>query len=167
MQAPKNGFFYVVDAATGEFISAEKIAKVTWAERIDSETGRPVENPGIRYQGKQGLFELWPGPQGAHSWLPQAFSPRTGLVYIPIMEMGALIGRPHRASTDFTAGMGVTLIAGCRLAGQSSQLPESLGSGRAEGGVDARASGRLAGRRAGNGRRSGFPGPDRWPARRL
>lgn len=110
MQAPKNGFFYVLDAATGKFISAEKIAKVTWAQRIDAETGRPIENPGIRYQGKPDLFELWPGPQGAHSWLPQAFSPRTGLVYIPIMEMGALIGPPVPGVADFTAGMGVTLI---------------------------------------------------------
>jgi quinohemoprotein ethanol dehydrogenase len=109
MQAPKNGFFYVLDAATGKFISAEKISKVTWAERIDA-NGRPVENPGIRYQDKPGLFEMWPGPQGAHSWLPQAFSPRTGLVYIPIMQMGALIGPPKPGVTDYTAGMGVTMI---------------------------------------------------------
>jgi quinohemoprotein ethanol dehydrogenase len=110
MQAPKNGFFYVVDAATGEFISAEKIAKVTWAERIDAKTGRPVENPGIRYVDKPGLFELWPGPQGAHSWLPQAFSPRTGLVYIPIMELGALIGPPVPGAVGLGANMGATLI---------------------------------------------------------
>lgn len=117
MQAPKNGFFYVLDAATGEFISAEKIARVTWAERIDSETGRPVENPGIRYQGNPDLFELWPGPQGAHSWLPQAFSPRTGMVYIPILEIGALIGPPPPGATGFTAGMGVTLISDAELPG--------------------------------------------------
>jgi quinohemoprotein ethanol dehydrogenase len=115
MQAPKNGFFYVLDAATGEFISAEKIAKVTWAEKIDA-TGRPVENPAIRYQDKEGLFELWPGPQGAHSWLPQAFSPRTGLVYIPIMEMGALIGPPPPNPSGITAHMGVTLIPDAELA---------------------------------------------------
>jgi quinohemoprotein ethanol dehydrogenase len=114
MQAPKNGFFYVLDAATGQFISAEKFAKVTWAERIDAATGRPVENPGIRYQDKTSLFEMWPGPQGAHSWLPQAFSPRTNLVYIPVMDLGALIGPPSGAK-DFTAGMGVTLIPDVEL----------------------------------------------------
>ena len=108
----------MLDAATGEFISAEKIAKVTWAERIDAATGRPVENPGIRYQGKPDLFEMWPGPQGAHSWLPQAFSPRTGLVYIPIMELGALIGPPAPGVGGFTAAMGVTLIP-------DADLPES------------------------------------------
>jgi len=117
LHAPKNGFLYVLDAANGQFISAEKIAKVTWAERIDSTTGRPVENPGIRYQDKQGLFEMWPGPQGAHSWLPQAFSPRTGLVYIPIMEMGAFIGPPTPGVKDFTAGMGVTMIPDAELPG--------------------------------------------------
>ncbi len=117
LHAPKDGFFYVLDAATGEFISAEKIAKVTWADHIDAKTGRPVENPGIRYQDKPGLFELWPGPQGAHSWLPQAFSPRTGLVYLPIMEMGAFVGPPAPNATGFTAAMGVTMLADADLPG--------------------------------------------------
>jgi quinohemoprotein ethanol dehydrogenase len=110
MQAPKNGFFYVIDRESGEFISAEKIAKVTWAERIDPETGRPVENPGIRYQGKPGMFEMWPGPTGAHGWQPQAYSPRTGLIYIPVMEQGALIAEGQAGGAEISAGMGVTLI---------------------------------------------------------
>lgn len=92
MQAPKNGFFYVLDRETGELISAEPYANVTWAERIDLQTGRPVENPGIRYHGRPGMFELRPGTSGAHSWLPQAFSPRTNLVYIPVIENATLIG---------------------------------------------------------------------------
>ncbi|MET0287655.1 MAG: c-type cytochrome, partial [Polyangiales bacterium] len=91
MQAPKNGFFYVLDRATGEFLSGDPFAKVTWATSIDDK-GRPVENPGIRYNGKPGLFELWPGARGAHSWLPQSYSPRTGLVYIPVIEGGSYIG---------------------------------------------------------------------------
>lgn len=115
LHAPKNGFFYVLDAATGEFISAEKIAKVTWAETIDPETSRPVENPRIRYKEGDELFELWPGPQGAHSWLPQAFSPDSGLIYIPVMEIGALIGPPSPDMPPISAGMGVTLIADAEL----------------------------------------------------
>ncbi len=110
MQAPKNGFFYVLDAATGEFISAEKVAKVTWAEKIDQDTGRPIENPAIRFEGEPGMFELWPGPQGSHSWLPQAYSPRTELIYIPIMEMGALFAPPDPSNTGISANMGVTMI---------------------------------------------------------
>ncbi len=117
MHAPKNGFFYVLDAATGEFISAEKIARVTWAEKIDQASGRPVENPGIRYQGKPDLFELWPGPQGAHSWLPQAFSPRTGLVYVPIMDVGGLIGPLPPGVSGFGTAMGVMMIADPDLPG--------------------------------------------------
>ncbi len=93
MQAPKNGFFYVIDRATGELLSAKPYAdKVTWAKGVDLKTGRPIENPGIRYNGKPGFFELWPGVRGAHSWLPQSYSPRTGLVYIPNIEGGAYIG---------------------------------------------------------------------------
>jgi len=117
MQAPKNGFFYVLDRQTGEFISAEKIAKVSWAEKIDQKTGRPVENPGIRYNGKPGMFELWPGPTGAHSWQPQAYSPQTGLVYVPIMDNGAVIGDGQAGGAEISAGMGVTLVPEVDLPG--------------------------------------------------
>jgi quinohemoprotein ethanol dehydrogenase len=93
IQAPKNGFVYVIDRATGELLSAGQYAdKVTWADRIDLKTGRPVENPGLRYHGKKGMFELWPGVRGAHSWLPQSFSPKTGLLYIPVIEGASTIG---------------------------------------------------------------------------
>jgi quinohemoprotein ethanol dehydrogenase len=92
MEAPKNGFFYVLDRATGQLLSAEPFAKVTWASKVDLKTGRPVENPGIRFNGKPGMFELWPSVRGAHSWLPQSFSPQTGLVYLPVIEAAAYIG---------------------------------------------------------------------------
>ncbi|MDB5582406.1 MAG: qbdA [Bradyrhizobium sp.] len=88
MTAPKNGFFYVLDRITGKLISAEKIAKVTWASKINLTTGRPVENPVARFPNGSS-FELWPSPTGAHSWMPMAFSPNTGLVYIPKIESGA------------------------------------------------------------------------------
>lgn len=88
MTAPKNGFFYVLDRVTGKLISAEKYTKVTWATKIDLATGRPVEVPGIRYpNGKS--FEMWPSYTGAHSWMPMAFSPKAGLVYIPRITSGA------------------------------------------------------------------------------
>ncbi|MFA7586405.1 MAG: PQQ-binding-like beta-propeller repeat protein, partial [Novosphingobium sp.] len=117
MHAPKNGFFYVIDRSNGQYISAEKIARVTWADRIDAKTGRPVENPGIRYNGKPGLFEMWPGPTGAHSWMPQAYSPQTGLVYVPVMDMGALIGEGQAGGGELGAGNGVTLIPEVDLPG--------------------------------------------------
>lgn len=92
IQAPKNGFLYVIDRATGELLSGDPFARTTWASSIDMKTGRPVENPGIRYNGKPGMFEMWPGARGAHSWLPQSYSPQTGLVYIPVIEGASMIG---------------------------------------------------------------------------
>ena len=84
MQAPKNGFFYVVDRATGEFISAEAFVPVNWASGIDQDTGRPIEMPGARYKDAPHL--QLPGPLGAHNWQPMSFSHDTGLVYIPAQE---------------------------------------------------------------------------------
>ena len=81
MQAPKNGFFYVLDRLTGEFISAAPFANVNWATHIDPKTGRPVETPEARY-GKKGA-RLSPSPVGAHHWPPMAYNPTTGLVYFP------------------------------------------------------------------------------------
>lgn len=85
MQAPKNGFFYVLDRETGKLLSAEKFGKVTWAERIDLATGRPVEVPGTRYTDKPVV--QWPGGFGAHNWHPMSYNPITGLVYIPYHEV--------------------------------------------------------------------------------
>jgi quinohemoprotein ethanol dehydrogenase len=86
MQAPTNGFFYVLDRETGKLISAEKIGKVTWAERIDLTSGRPVEAPNIRYE--TGETVMWPSMLGSHNWQAMSFNPQTGLVYIPYMQLG-------------------------------------------------------------------------------
>ena len=84
MQAPKNGFFYVLDRATGELISAEPYVEVTWARGIDKKTGRPIEKPEARYKTSHSLQK--PGPFGGHNWMPMSFNPQTGLVYIPAQE---------------------------------------------------------------------------------
>jgi PQQ-dependent dehydrogenase (methanol/ethanol family) len=84
MQAPKNGFFYVLDRITGELLSAEPYAKVTWAKGVDMKTGRPIETKQSRY-GYQ-IETQSPGPGGAHNWQPMSFNPGTGLMYIPAVE---------------------------------------------------------------------------------
>jgi quinohemoprotein ethanol dehydrogenase len=84
MQAPKNGFFYVLDRATGELISAEPYVTPSWAKEVDKKTGRPVENPGVRY--KDSLMIVKPGALGGHNWQPMSFNPQTGLVYIPAQD---------------------------------------------------------------------------------
>ena len=89
MQANKNGFFYVLDRKTGELISANNFTPVTWASGIDLKTGRPIENPGIRYDREPGKpVPQLPGAMGAHNWQSMAFNPKTGLVYIPAHEVG-------------------------------------------------------------------------------
>ncbi len=85
MQAPKNGFFYVLDRTNGKLISAEKFGKVTWAAKVDLATGRPVEAPGVRYEKEP--IVMWPSPFGAHNWHSMSFNPGTGLVYIPYQEV--------------------------------------------------------------------------------
>ena len=85
MQAPKNGFFYVLDRATGELLSAEKYITATWASHVDMATGRPVETPESLFENQAQL--ILPGPLGGHNWHPMAFNPDTGLVYIPTIDV--------------------------------------------------------------------------------
>ena len=88
MHAPKNGFFYVIDRATGKLISAQKFATVTWADHVDLATGRPVEAPGARYVDKMAV--VFPAATGAHNWQPMTYDPDTGLVYIPAMDAAGI-----------------------------------------------------------------------------
>jgi quinohemoprotein ethanol dehydrogenase len=85
MQAPKNGFFYVLDRATGKLISAKPFVPMSWANGVDMVTGRPNMNPEARY-GETPVL-ITPGPGGGHNWNPMAYSPRTGLAYFPVTEM--------------------------------------------------------------------------------
>ncbi|MBD3648548.1 MAG: PQQ-dependent dehydrogenase, methanol/ethanol family, partial [Pseudomonadales bacterium] len=109
MQAPKNGFFYVLDRVTGEFISAKPYVPISWATHVDPETGRPVETPNARYQATSPLASMTPeeqiealkamtteelekafhkpSPYGGHNWHPMSYSPETGLVYIPALDI--------------------------------------------------------------------------------
>jgi quinohemoprotein ethanol dehydrogenase len=89
IHAPKDGFVYVIDRETGKLISAKPLfAKVNWASGIDLKSGRPIEDPAARSGRKNGIpFIVMPGPLGGHSWQAMSFSPLTGLVYIPVMEM--------------------------------------------------------------------------------
>jgi quinohemoprotein ethanol dehydrogenase len=87
MQAPKNGYFYVLDAATGELLSAKPIVPLNWSTGIDMKTGRPIMNPAARYDVTGKGFIAVPHFGGAHNWHPMSYSPLTGLVYIPVAEV--------------------------------------------------------------------------------
>ena len=83
MQAPKNGFFYVIDRITGELLSAEKYVPVTWASHVDIDTGRPVETENAQHLAETKTTA--PASFGGHNWHPMAYNADTGLVYIPAM----------------------------------------------------------------------------------
>jgi quinohemoprotein ethanol dehydrogenase len=113
MQAPKNGFFYVVDRTSGQLISAKPFVPVSWASEIDLKTGRPVENPMARFMNPKEPALVTPGPYGAHNWHPMSFSPQTGLVYLPAQELAmAYLHNPkfQQSSLGFNIGIDVTAI---------------------------------------------------------
>ena len=100
MQAPKNGVFYVLDAATGEVLSADLfVPTANWMTGFD-ENYRPILNPEANYGLTDRGFHVVPSAGGAHSWHPMAFNPDTGLMYIPtnyssfplVAEAGARMG---------------------------------------------------------------------------
>lgn len=100
MQAPKNGFFYVLDRTNGKLISGEPYAYTSWATSIDLQTGRPKETEAARYRYTP--VRLSPGPIGAHHWPPMAFNPTTQLVYYPGQETSSVFAMEEKF--DFKEG---------------------------------------------------------------
>ncbi len=88
MQANRNGFLYVVERATGKLLAANKFVKVTWAERIDMTTGRPVwtEETKAALEGKK--VQVWPALTGGKNWAPMSFSPVSKLIYVNTLDFG-------------------------------------------------------------------------------
>lgn len=84
MQAPKNGFFYVIDRTNGKLLAANNYVPVNWASHIDLKTGRPVMTGDADYLN--GKKVVMPSFLGGHSWHPMSFNPKTGLVYLPAQE---------------------------------------------------------------------------------
>ena len=101
VSVPKNGFVYLLDAASGEFLSGKNYVPVTWARGLD-EFGRPIVDPAARYwEQPDGVTRLVPtGGLGAHGWEPLAFDPERHLLYIPVMNI------PTAMSKD-DSGLGV------------------------------------------------------------
>jgi quinohemoprotein ethanol dehydrogenase len=93
MIAPKNGFYYVLDRASGELLSASNYVKVTWATHIDLETGRPVLSPeGMYWKAPpETKVNVWPNMWGAHSTQPMAYHPGLALAYIPAVNVPSVV----------------------------------------------------------------------------
>ena len=96
MHAPTNGFFYVLDRDTGKLVNQPgKTTYINWASSIDMVSGRPVENPDIRYE--KGATEIWPGTIGGHNWQAMSYSPRTGWSISGPSDRRAVLARCARA----------------------------------------------------------------------
>lgn len=115
MQQPKNGFFYVLDAATGELISAENVVPVTWAEGIDMETGRPIEIPSARFSRTGVGAIVSPFYGGSHNWHPMSYHPDTGLVYMPIVNRNYGFVAVEEDDNPMGQNLSISTVEGPRL----------------------------------------------------
>jgi quinohemoprotein ethanol dehydrogenase len=106
MQAAKNGFYYVLDRATGELLSANNFAVATWTRGIDSKTGRPTVDPGADYD--KGPTLVFPSESGAHSWQPMAYDGARGLTFIPVIESGNIFVETSKRRAGLVEGQFTT-----------------------------------------------------------
>ncbi|MFW6094447.1 MAG: methanol/ethanol family PQQ-dependent dehydrogenase [Pseudomonadota bacterium] len=112
----RNGHMYVLDRRTGEVLSADTYQNVTVTEGINLETGRPVHVPEKEPREGEITRDICPAAPGAKDWQPSAYSPRTGLIYVPhqnlcmdmrVMETSYVAGTPFvGAEVAMKAGPG-------------------------------------------------------------
>jgi alcohol dehydrogenase (cytochrome c) len=88
MQANRNGFLYLLERATGKLLAANKFVKVTWAERIDMATGRPVWSAETKAALEGQTVQVWPSVVGGKNWHPMSYSPVSHLLYVNTMAFG-------------------------------------------------------------------------------
>jgi quinohemoprotein ethanol dehydrogenase len=113
MQAPKNGFFYVLDRTNGKLISAQPFTTVNWASGVNMKTGRPLQNPAAQYGETHKPWFAMPGPLGSHNWQPMSFSPQTQLVYIPAQDIPFAYGDPKTFAANplaFNTGIDPSIL---------------------------------------------------------
>lgn len=127
MQASKNGFFYVLDRASGELLAADPFVEVNWASHVDLATGRPAINTALvdYSDGKPRL--VFPSGVGAHNFNPMSLSVRTGLVYIPTVHSGSVVTplAPEDPRFSPRGNAGLQIAFGPALANPES-LPPAL-----------------------------------------
>jgi quinohemoprotein ethanol dehydrogenase len=108
LQPCKNGFMYVLDAATGELLKADPFTEVNWADGVDLKTGRPRVKKDARFGDTGKSFNLAPGVQGAHGWHSNAFNPDTGLIYIATQDAWfPMVADPKYKPTDVGYNLGI------------------------------------------------------------
>ncbi|WP_245497875.1 methanol/ethanol family PQQ-dependent dehydrogenase, partial [Mesorhizobium sp. M7A.F.Ca.CA.001.08.2.1] len=110
----RNGYLYILDRTTGEVLSATAYGPVNSSKGVDLKTGRLIANPDKRTGTGKVVRDICPTASGLKDWQPSAFSPRTGLLYIPHnnlcmdeegVEVNYIAGTPY-------VGMNVRMIPG-------------------------------------------------------
>ncbi len=101
MNANRNGFFYVLDRATGKLITANPFVKVNWASGVDLKTGRPIETDIIKKARAGENVDIYPSILGGKNWSPMSYSPKTGLAYANTLAFG---GHYKAVPAEYKAG---------------------------------------------------------------
>ena len=128
MQAPKNGFFYVLDAADGKLLSAEPyVPGVNWANGVDKKTGRPNINPAADYAKTGKTTFVSPFYGGAHTWQPISYSPKTGLVYIPAIQSSYAYGATREDDNPMGQKLSISFAKSAELMAKTNPKPVSKG----------------------------------------
>lgn len=128
LHAPKNGFFYALDRASGEVLRANPIVRVNWAKAIDRTTGLPTLDPAADVSA--GPKIVFPATPGARNWHPGAYDRSTGLWYGAVLDMGNLIFVPPGPKPYAAKGLntGAALIFTPDLAQALPTLPPPVQS---------------------------------------
>ena len=152
LQANRNGYFYVLDRVTGEYLSGTPYVKnITWASGLTPE-GRPIVVPNMEptREGKR----VCPSLEGASNWYSASFSPRTGLFYVQTNDKCGIFTRVDQPWESGKGFMGGTFAAAPEPA---QRVLRAIDIADRQGGVGAAAVRHrgLVGRRAGHGRRRG------------
>ncbi|MCU1330053.1 MAG: hypothetical protein JWN34_5423 [Bryobacterales bacterium] len=123
MTANRNGYFYVLDRATGEFLLGKPFVKVSWADGLDDK-GRPIR---VGHSTPEGML-IYPENQGGTNWYNPAYSPRTGLFYIPSWMDTHSINTsrvdPYKEGNPFHGGTATHEVPGLRPGMTNRRLPE-------------------------------------------
>lgn len=102
MQAPKNGFFYVLDRQSGQLLGARAYTRVTWAKGVDLKSGRPILTPEADFSHRK--QEIWPSQAGGHNWMPMSYSPAARLAFIPALDAGMTFSMVPGEQVKFRLG---------------------------------------------------------------
>jgi quinohemoprotein ethanol dehydrogenase len=127
LQANKNGYFYVLDRKSGQPLSAKPFSTINWSDGLDGKF-RPIVSKQADYVG--GPKMIYPTTFGAHAWMPMSYNPKTGLVYIPVMDMPNMLvdlGHNPGAKVKYIEGFFNTVAPAVDLDWNSADQAEFWG----------------------------------------